>query len=222
MAIAFAPLAWICRQHNRIREAYFGPCSVGYWSRETVGAIRTSAAIAMSLALLTLAACAAPVGLPNDATYDFGWKGLNTWTWRRTLPHGCVIWNVAGADGWAVLSADVSLCSVRDRDSITQAVARYNTITDELEFNYWPRTLPSPSLVMFDSHGRRIGDICPYTLTHEQLREVRVVVQEALTEARTDIERRSLGRIGDILSTTDGARLEVVERGCASRPTGGR
>jgi hypothetical protein len=83
--------------------------------------------------------------------------------------------------------------------------------------NYWPWTSDDAfNGVIFDSNGMGIGvRPCPHSLSPEQLRALRVVAHEALAQATTDLERRTMERIDQILAATNGAALESGQHGCS-------
>jgi hypothetical protein len=91
----------------------------------------------------------------------------------------------------------------------------YRTSSDRLVFrDYWPND-DEPGTFFFDSKGMISGiRPCSHSISPEQLTALRAVAQEALVEATTDRERRTLRRIDQRLEATNGAALASAGHGC--------
>jgi hypothetical protein len=177
------------------------------------------------LLCLSVVACAAPPGVPQEAKYSRDWMDDQFWTWRDTVPHGCVIWDAVvvggGTPGVSIaLSADIEKCATDGPHHSFEATApgvTYSTSADDLTFrNYWPWSeAESASGIRYDNRGMMIDTgACPHSLSTEQLGALRVVAQEAMAHTTTEQERRTLTRVDQLLAITDGAVLKSGQTGC--------
>jgi hypothetical protein len=185
--------------------------------------------IAALVLCLGLVCCAAPAGVPRGASVAFDLKaspsGLE-WNWQRRVAHGCVDFSAADM-GWtdpalAVrLSVDPARCGGGRRTAAVCETCGPGLMYfgDNYMFfqNHYRYTREDGwNAPIFDSNGMWVASRpCPYSLSPEQLATMRLVAQEALARATTDLERRKLERIDQILAATDGAALESAQHGCS-------
>jgi hypothetical protein len=159
---------------------------------------------------IALACCApaSPEGIPNDARAEWSLKSDWVWRWTPTLQSGCVAWRAK--ESWASvrLSTDAQECEAGPYLS-------YFTSSDRLVFrDYWPND-DEPGTFFFDGEGMISGiRPCSHSISPEQLAALRTVVREALAQATTNGERRTLRRIDQRLEATNGAALASAQFGC--------
>ncbi len=169
--------------------------------------------VAALLLCLGLVCCAAPAGVPRGANVEFnpvaGPSGLE-WSWQRRVEHGCVDFTAADLDlpelSLSVrLSVDPARCGGPERTFVrcTPCGPGFLYIGDNYMFfqNYYSWT----------TEHSHLGS----SLSPEQLAALRIVASEALAEATTDLERRTVEHIDQILAATDGAALITAQHGCA-------
>jgi len=187
--------------------------------------LKQCAALALCLGLLC---CAAPAGVPRGANVEFDLKagpsGLE-WNWQRRVAHGCVDFTAADqglteTSHVVRLSVDPARCGGSERTFVgcERCGPGLWFAGEEYMFfqNYWPWTREDSSNgPIFDSNGMWIANRpCPHALSPEQLAQLRLVANEALAQATTDLERRTLERIDRVLAATNGAALESGQHGC--------
>jgi hypothetical protein len=185
--------------------------------------------IAALVLCLGLVCCASPAGVPQGANVEFDHlarSGLE-WSWQRRVEHGCADFSTSDGSMAAVrLSVDPAQCGVGGRtlEACEGCGRGLIFFAENYMFfqNYWPWTREdSANGPIFNSNGMWIANRpCPHSLSPEQLATVRAVAREALAEATTDLERRTLERIDQILAATNGAALGSGQHGCV--PTGAR
>lgn len=171
------------------------------------------------LALIVgLMSCASPAGVPGVPPGARGhwevYKDYRTYRWERRLESGCASWVVI--DGDAEQGAEVSLSVDRANCRDGRGVA-YNTYMDHLVFrNYWQRT---HDRWWTSENGEITGYApCPHALPEGEISHMRAVAQEANARATTDAERRTLTRVDELLSRTNGAALASGHEGCTDLP----
>jgi len=167
----------------------------------------------MALALLVLivgiSSCA-PNGVPAGASVELTLKSGFVWHWKRTLHSGCASW--MATERWASVRLSVDRARCEGAPGLS-----YLAGADYLYFqNYWPWPQDQlRNMVIFDSHGMVVGmRPCPHSLSTEQLASLRVVTRQALAQATTEEERRTLRRIDQRLAATNGAALTSSQLGC--------
>lgn len=180
-----------------------------------------------SLAVLALCfgliACATPEHVPSNANVAFDpttYSG-RTYTWRRTVEHGCAALSAHDSALVVRLIVDPARCRgrIRTNDRCDECGPGFVYYGDNYAFfqNYWPWTSDDMiNGVIFDSNGMGIGvQPCPHALSPEQLERLRLVAGEVLARATTDAERRTLERVSQILAATNGADLVSGQHGCS-------
>ncbi len=168
-----------------------------------------------------LFACApAPSDIPRDASRSWSLKSDFTWTWSADFEHGCVAWLAKAEWAHVFLFVD-SQCAGRDEPGFLEGKKglSYSSTSDHLSFvGYWSWTSEMWSdMLEFDEEGMLSGGNihpCPYSLSQNQIDEIRIVATEALSTATTDGERRMLTRINDRLALTNGEALSSSQSGC--------
>lgn len=158
---------------------------------------------------LGLACCAAaPAGVPRGANVEFptlkdGWG----WNWQRRVEHGCV--DFRGDGRWVTvrLSVDPSRCG---GGSHRRASPDCETCGPGLLYMFGRTYFQN----YYTLRPRDSGLPCP--LSPEQLTALRIVAHEALAEATTDAERRTLEYIDRTIAATDGATLVSGSYACTA------
>lgn len=169
-----------------------------------------------------------PPGVPQVAVASYDWKASGlSWNWSRTSAHGCASWTAT--DRWVDVHLLVGSECAQQGHRGGQGLS-YFSAQDYLTFqDFWPWSADDHfKQIVFDAQGM-ISSVrpCPYTLSTDQIDAMRVVAREALTEARTDGERRVLNRIrqrldavgrAPLASGQDGCTDSMIEHGAQVRP----
>jgi hypothetical protein len=173
-------------------------------------ALTASAYIAL---VVTLVGCERPTGVPSNASSSYDWYNNHfTYEWRSRSQAGCASWMATASYAVVELSVDPTDCENGPGLS-------YFTVLDFLVFQgYWPWPINQPTVTL-DSNGMINGVLpCPHSLTTEQIAEIRAVVREVSDQATTDGERRTLMRVDELLSQTNGEALSSHQTGCTDMP----
>lgn len=176
------------------------------------------------LLLCGLAGCA-PTGIPGGAAAHWELKGGFYWTWTRNFEHGCAAW--MAKDSWAdvQLLVDSKCEGARERSWLAGRGLSYLSFEDRLTFmGYWPWSDEAYSELMeFDDQGMFRGvRPCPYSLSADQIAEMRIVAREALAESQTEGEKRVLARVAQRLAALRGAKLASSQGGCTDHDASGK
>ena len=125
-------------------------------------------------------------------------------------------------DGWAdvQIAIDSQCEGEREGNYLVGRGVVYSSVSDHLVFRgYWPWTPGEySSRIVYDSQGMTSNILpCPHALSAEQINELRIVAQEALSHATTDAEERVLSRVGQRLAETTGGALASAQEGCTDQ-----
>ena len=137
-----------------------------------------------------------PDGVPNAASASYNWKGFGLfWSWDQTLPSGCAKWGAAADQDYY----NVRLVTGQKGCDSASLLLSHASHSDH---------------IVFGEGGDWVGgELCPFTISTEQIEAFERLVHQAKEIATPEIEVRALRRIELRLERVNGEALTTNHTG---------